>query len=321
MSESAIYKRKTKSGVELPGVTLEELKAMKRAGQKLQPGELIQATGVRSFVSDEKWLPASDYPELADHFPSVVGRELIEKEVKRTRSVQLYAAGALLICLLAGFLFWWQPYRDATDARGNLGRVIGELESTRKGAADRVAELNVMLADAMKRQASLEGELAKEKQKTAAATDRLKRTEASARKAKDSGAEASADVAELRSMVIGLRERLSETEQLPKFWPGAEALHAPADSAQVRVVSMIPNRGFVYVVGATPYANGNILLLRQSGLFGSRVHVRVLNTYDHGNGEWGHALQSPDMDEASARKLTSLGYGETLEVSFVSAGR
>jgi hypothetical protein len=177
-----------------------------------------------------------------------------------------------------------------------------------------------MLAEAMKRQALLEGELAGEKQKAAAATDRLKRTEASARKAKDSGAEASADVAELRSTVVGLRERLREAEQLPKFWPGAEALRAPADSSQARVVSMIPKQGYVYVVGTTPYANGNILLLRQSGLFGTRLHVRVLNTYDHGNGEWGHALQSPDMDDA-ARKLTSLGYGEILDVSFVSAGR
>lgn len=321
MSNSALYKRKTKSGLELPGVTLEELQAMKRAGQGLQPDEWVQVTGVRSFVSDEKWSPASDYPELADHFPDVVGRALIDKEVRRTRSFQRYAILALLACLAAAFIFWWQPYRDADDARGRLGRVTGELEATRKDAAGRIAELSAQLADAMKRQAVLTGELAALNQKAALADEKLKRALDSARRARDSGAVASSDVAELRSMVDGLRERVRAAEQLPKFWPGAEVLRAPADAAQVRIVSMIPNRGYVYVVGAAQYANGNILLLRQSGLFGTRVHVRVLNAYDHGNGEWGHALQAPDMDEASVRKLTSLGYGETLEVGFVSAGR
>jgi len=321
MSEPAIYKRKTKSGIELPGVTLEELQAMKRAGQKLQPDEIIQATGLRCFISDEKWLPASDYPELADHFPSVVGRALIEKEVKRTRSFQFYAIVALLFCLAAAFFFWWKPYQDVDNARGHLRRLTGELESTRKGAADRVVELDAQLTEAMKRQAALAGGLAAEQQRVTLANEQLRQALESASNARDSGAEASAEVAKLRSTIIGLSERVSEAERLPKFWPGAEGLRAPADSSQVRVVSMIPDRGYVYVVGKNQYANGHILLLRQSGLFGTRIHVRVLNAYDHGNGEWGHALQTPDLDAGTAGKITSLGYGEVLAAVFVSAGK
>jgi hypothetical protein len=321
MSEPALYKRKTKSGHILPGVTLEELKVMLASGRGLQPDEFIQAVGTRTFVSDEKWLPASDYPELAEHFPAVSGRQIIVTEVRKTKAVRLYAAGALMFCLLAAGLFWWKPYHDAEDARGNLGRVKGELESARKSSADQAAELKAMYDGAIKRQAKLEESLAVERKKLSVATEKLKRAEESVRNLRETGASASADVAELRSTVATLNERLIEAEVTPKFWPGADVLRAPEDAAQVRVVSMIPDRGYIYVVGKLSYNKGAILLLRQSGLFGTRVHVRVVNTYDHGQGERGLSLQTPDLDDLSAKKITAFGYGEVLDVSLVSTGR
>jgi len=321
MSEPALYKRKTKSGHVLPGVTLEELRVMLASGRGLQPDELIQAVGIRTFVSDEKWLPASDYPELAEHFPTVSGRQIIITEVRKTKAVRFYAAGAFMLCLLAAGIFWWKPYHDAEDARGNLGRVKGELESTRKSAADQAADLKAMYDGAIKRQAKLEESLAVEMKKLSASMEKLKRAEESARNLRETGASASADVAELRSTVASLSERLREAEQMPKFWPGADVLRAPEDAAQVRVVSMIPDRGYIYVVGKLSYSKGDILVLRQSGLFGTRVHVRVVNTYDHGQGERGLSLQTPDLDDLSAKRITAFGYGEVLDVSLVSSGR
>jgi hypothetical protein len=294
---------------------------MLASGRGLQPDELIQAVGIRTFVSDEKWLPASDYPELAEHFPTVSGRQIIITEVRKTKAVRFYAAGAFMLCLLAAGIFWWKPYHDAEDARGNLGRVKGELESTRKSAADQAADLKAMYDGAIKRQAKLEESLAVEMKKLSASMEKLKRAEESARNLRETGASASADVAELRSTVASLSERLREAEQMPKFWPGADVLRAPEDAAQVRVVSMIPDRGYIYVVGKLSYSKGDILVLRQSGLFGTRVHVRVVNTYDHGQGERGLSLQTPDLDDLSAKRITAFGYGEVLDVSLVSSGR
>lgn len=300
---------------------MEELRVMLASGRGLQPDELIQAVGIRTFVSDEKWLPASDYPELAEHFPTVSGRQIIVTEVRKTKAVRFYAAGAFMLCLLAAGIFWWKPYHDAEDARGNLGRVKGELESTRKSAADQAADLKAMYDGAIKRQAKLEESLAVEMKKLSASMEKLKRAEESARNLRETGASASADVAELRSTVASLSERLREAEQMPKFWPGADVLRAPEDAAQVRVVSMIPDRGYIYVVGKLSYSKGDILVLRQSGLFGTRVHVRVVNTYDHGQGERGLSLQTPDLDDLSAKRITAFGYGEVLDVSLVSTGR
>jgi uncharacterized protein YfaP (DUF2135 family) len=95
-------------------------------------------------------------------------------------------------------------------------------------------------------------------------------------------------------------------------------LRAPADTARVRLVSMIPDRGYVYVIGRNSYAKDTILLIRQSGIYGTRIHLRVVKTYDHGNGEVGLSLLSPDQDEAVAKKITSLGYGEILDCNLVS---
>jgi hypothetical protein len=47
----------------------------------------------------------------------------------------------------------------------------------------------------------------------------------------------------------------------------------------------------------------------------------VVNTYDHGLGEVGLSLLSPDQDEAAAKKITSLGYGEVLDCNIVSTAK
>lgn len=321
MSEPAIYKRKTKSGVELPAITLEELQAMRRAGQTLDPDDLIQVIGVRSFVSDEKWLPASDYPELAEHFPEVAGRAIIEAEVKRAKLVRKYAIAAFLLCLLAAFLFWWMPYRDADDARGNLGRITGELDSARKEAGERAEKLKVFSDEAGQREAALRQAVEDEKTRLGLARAQLKRALDQVSELKDSGAVAISDVTELKSKVASLSRRLAEAEQQPKFWPGAEALRAPADAAQFRVVSMLPDKGYVYVIGSTRYSVGALLLLKQSGLFGSKIHGRVVTVYQHANGDLGFSLQIPGYDEAASKRLAQFSVGEVVDGSPVSPSK
>ncbi len=318
MSEPALYKRKTKSGKELPTVTLEELQAMRRAGRNLQPDELIQVIGVRSFVSDEEWLPASDYPELAEHFPEVAGRAIIKAEVKRAKVVRKYVIAATTLCLLAAFLFWWMPYRDAEDARGNLGRLTIELDSVRTEAAKLHTQLKSMQEVAERRQKDLERTIEDERQKLYDVTEKLKLAQDSVKKLLLSGEASSLRVSELQARNEQLSSRLNEAEQIPKFWPGADVLRAPADTARVRLVSMIPDRGYVYVIGRNSYAKDTVLLVRQSGIYGTRIHLRVVKTYDHGNGEVGLSLLSPDQDEAAAKKITSLGYGEILDCNLVS---
>jgi hypothetical protein len=321
MSEHAIYKRKTKSGVELPAVTLEELQAMRRAGQTLQPDDLIQVIGVRSFVSDEKWLPASDYPELAEHFPEVAGRAIIEAEVKRAKLVRKYAIAALSFCLLAAFLFWWMPYRDADDARGNLGRVTGELDSVRKDADEKAGRLKALSDEASQREAALRQAVEDEKTRLGLVRAQLNRALAQIDELKGSGAVASSDVTELRSKVLALNRRLAEAERQPKFWPGAEAMRAPADAAQFRVVSMLPDKGYVYVIGSTRYLVGSLLLLKQSGLFGSKIHGRVVTVYEHANGDLGFSLQIPGYDEAASKRLAQFSVGEVVDGSPVSPSK
>jgi hypothetical protein len=318
MSEPALYKRKTKSGKELPTVTLEELQAMRRAGRNLQPDVLIQVIGVRSFVSDEEWLPASDYPELAEHFPEVAGRAIIKAEVKRAKVVRKYVIAATTLCLLAAFLFWWMPYRDAEDARGNLGRLTIELDSARTEAAKLHTHLKSMQEVAERRQKDLERTIEDERQKLYDVTEKLKLAQDSVKKLLLSGEASSVRVSELQARNEQLSSRLNEAEQIPKFWPGADVLRAPADTARVRLVSMIPDRGYVYVIGRNSYAKDTVLLVRQPGIYGTRIHLRVIKTYDHGNGEVGLSLLSPDQDEAAAKKITSLGYGEILDCNLVS---
>jgi hypothetical protein len=318
MSEPAIYKRKTKSDYVLPGVTLEELQAMRRAGQSLAPDELIQVIGVRSFVSDEKWLPASDYPELAEHFPDVAGRGIIEMEVKRAKSVRKYSIAALSLCLVAAFLFWWMPYRDADDARGNLGRVTGELDSVRKDADDKADKLKALSDEASQRETALRQAVEDEKTRLGLAKAQLKRALDQVSELKGNGAVASSDVAELKSKVASLSRRLAEAERQPKFWPGAEALRAPVDAAQLRIVSIRPADGYVYVIGSTRYLVGSLLLLKQSGLFGSKIHGRVVTIYQHADGDFGFSLQIPGYDEAAAKRLAQFSIGEVVDGSPVS---
>lgn len=321
MSEPAIYKRKTKSGVELPAVTLEELQAMRRAGQRLAPEDLIQVIGVRSFVSDEKWLPASDYPELAEHFPEVAGRAIIEAEVRRARHVRKYAIAAFSLCLLAAFLFWWRPYRDADDARGNLERITNERDAARKEAGENAGKLKALSQVAGQREAALRQAVEDEKTRLDLVRAQLDRALAQVDKLKSSGVVASSDAAELRSEVETLSRRLAVAERQPKFWPGAEALRAPADATQLRVVSMLPDKGYVYVIGSARYSVGALLLLKQSGLFGSKIHGRVVTVYQHANGDLGFSLQIPGYDEAASKRLAQFSVGEVVDGSPVSPSK
>jgi hypothetical protein len=313
MSEPALYKRKTKSGHVIPGVTLEELKVMHSSGRKIDPDELVQVIGKRSFDSDEKWLPAVDFPELADLFPGTTGRAVIAAEIGRTKSVRRYAILSLLFCLLAAVFFWWMPYQDADDARGNLIRVTADLDSARAQSAKLLTELKAIKEVGETRQKGLERMLEDERQKLYDATDKLKHAQDSVRKLEMAGAAASTRVSELQAMNNQLSSRLNEAEQPPKFWPGAEALRAPADISQVRVVSMIPDRGYLYVVAGKSYPKGSVLMLKQPGMLGAKMSFRVVTIYGHPQGEVGLALQNPDVDEGSVRKFAIFGYGETLD--------
>jgi hypothetical protein len=313
MSEPALYKRKTKSGHVIPGVTLEELKVMHSSGRKIDPDELVQVIGKRSFDSDEKWLPAVDFPELADLFPGKSGRAVIAAEIGRTKSVRRYAILSLLFCLLAALFFWWKPYQDAEDARGNLIRVTADFDSARDESAKRLTQLKSVQEVGETRQKGLERMLEVERQKLYDATDKLKHAQDSIRKLEMAFADASTNISELQSMNKQLSVRLNEAEQPPKFWPGADALRAPADLSQVRVVSMIPDRGYVYVVARKSYPKGSILMLKQPGMLGAKMSFRVVTIYGHPQGEVGLALQNPDVDDDSVRKFAAFGYGETLD--------
>jgi hypothetical protein len=313
MSEPALYKRKTKSGHVIPGVTLDELTVMHFSGRKLDSDELVQVIGKRTFDSDEKWLPAVDFPELADLFPGTTGRAVIAAEIGRTKSVRRYAIFSLLLCILAAVFFWWKPYQDAEDARGNLIRVTADFDSASEQSAKLLTQLKATKEVGEVRQKSLERMLEDERQKLYDATDKLKLAQDTLRKLEMAFADASTNVSQLQSMNKQLSVRLNEAEQPPKFWPGADALRAPADLSQVRVVSMIPDRGYVYVVARKSYPKGSILMLKQPGMLGAKMSFRVVTIYAHAQGEVGLALQNPDVDDDSVRKFTAFGYGETLD--------
>ena len=300
---------------------MDELKVMHASGRELQPDELVQAVGMRAFVSDEQWLPASDFPELAKLFHGETGRAIMAKEIERTKSVRRYALVSLLLCLLAAALFWLMPYRDAQDARGELEQIKIELGKTRKDAAVQFSELKVALAGASKRQDELGKSLVDATNKLLGAEEEIRRSQESSRVLKDSGLVATEQASQLRSLVASLRQSLAEAEKIPAFWPGGDALRAPADAAQVRLVSMIPDRGYVYVVASKSYPKGSVLLLKQSGMLGARMHFRVVSIYGRAQGETGMALHNPDMDEDSAKKITAFGYGEALDCVLTPTSR
>jgi hypothetical protein len=75
------------------------------------------------------------------------------------------------------------------------------------------------------------------------------------------------------------------------------------------------------VIGSTRYLVGSLLLLKQSGLFGSKIHGRVVTVYEHANGDLGFSLQIPGYDEAASKRLAQFSVGEVVDGSPVSPSK
>ena len=319
MSEHTLYIRRTKGGHEMPPVSRDELLALIES-KALAGDDELKVVGTRSFPSDETWAPVRDYPEVSSFF-GATGRAEVKAEVKKAKQSWLYAVGAVAIFLLAAIFFWWNPYVDAKDSAGEVVRVTqkldgmtrhnNELEGRLKTEADSAARKRKALED---RLTKLQGELDDKQAKLAAALQQADRD------ASVASTLASSDKA-LRTEVTRLKKRVEQLNDLPKFWPGAEAFQVPESADDLRLVSLLPHNGYLYVIGAKSYPNGTVLELNQAGFFGTRVFARVVNSYPHSGGGQGMSLHVPDPQEEDVAKIRKLKLGETLKCSVFDSSK
>ena len=313
MSEHTLYIRRTKGGHEMPPVTLDELLSLIEAGGVAGDDDL-KVVGMRIFPSDETWAPVRDYPEVSRFF-GATGRAQVKAEVGKANKTKFYAACALVLCVLAAILFWVNPYVDAKDSAGEVVRLGKQLESANHGLAAMENRLKAEAEAAERRRKAQDDQLAKLRDQLSAKKreldDALSKAELDAQVA---GALASSDKS-LRAEVSRLKHRVEQLNDVPKFWPGAETLQAPESPGEVRLVSTMPNNGYLYVIGTSSFPNGTVLELDQPGFFGARVFARVVNSYPHAGGGQGMSLHVPDPQEEDVAKIRKLKIGEVLKCS------
>jgi hypothetical protein len=299
----------------MPPITLEEMLALV-ASRRVDADDDLKVVGIRSFASDETWAPMRDYPEFSEFFDS--GRKLAKSEAGKARKSWTYALWACLACVAAICFFWWNPYVDAQDAVGEVGRLKQQAEADRRKAVsterelqDQVSKLSRLVDELSKKNTGLQTELGSVQKKLDAAQRSVEDEAASAALlAKNDG--------KLRTEVDRLKARLAKLNELPKFWPGAEALQVPESSEEVRLVSVLPDSGYLYVVGMRSYSDDAIVLLDQSGFFGTRIFAKVVKSYAHEGGGRGMSLHVPDAQAGDISKIRKLRLGETIKCSAVS---
>lgn len=313
MSEHTLYIRKTKGGHVLPPVTLDELLALVEAGGVAGDDEL-KVVGMRIFPSDESWAPIRDYPEVSRFF-GASGRAQVKAEIKKAKASWLYAACAVLICLLAAFVFWWNPYVDAKDSAGEVTRLKGLLEAANGKATGLEARIKKEAETATLARKALEAKLAASQKELTAKNTRLDEVTRDAELHAGVAYSLSSKDSAARAENSSLKKRVEELDGLPRFWPGAESLQVPESGEEVRLLSTLPDEGYLYVIGAKSYAVGTVLELNQGGLFGSRVFARVVNSYAHAGGGNGMALHVPGLREEDVSRIRKLRLGEALKCS------
>jgi hypothetical protein len=299
----------------MPPITLEEMLALV-ASRRVDAEDDLKVVGIRSFASDETWAPMRDYPEFSEFFDS--GRKLAKAESGKARKSWTYAIWACLACVAAICFFWWNPYVDAQDAAGEVGRLKQQAEAERRKTLskelelqDKAEKLSRLVDELSKKNTALQTELGSVQKKLDAAQRSVEDEAASAALlAKNDG--------KLRTEVDRLKARLAKLNELPKFWPGAEALQVPESSEEVRLVSVLPDSGYLYVIGMRSYPDDAIVLLDQPGFFGTRIFAKVVKSYAHEGGGRGMSLHVPDAQAGDISKIRKLRLGETIKCSAVS---
>jgi hypothetical protein len=315
MSEQPLYIRRTKGGHVMPPITLEEMLALV-ASRRVDAEDDLKVVGVRSFASDETWAPMRDYPEFCEFFDS--GRKLAKAEAGKARKSWTYAIWACLACVATIIFFWWMPYVDTQDAVGEVGRLKQQAEASRKKALSMEQELQKQVdkfsrlsEELAKKNKLLEAELGTVRQKLVEALRSVEDEAASAALlAKNDG--------KLRTEVDMLKARVAKLNQLPKFWPGAESLQVPESAEEVRLVSVLPDSGYLYVIGRRSFPEDAIVVLDQSGFFGTRIFAKVVKSYAHEGGGHGMTLHVPDAQAGDISKIRKLRLGETIKCSAAS---
>ena len=303
----------------MPPVSRDELLALIES-KAVSGDDELKVVGTRTFPSDETWAPVRDYPEVSRFF-GATGRAQVKVEVKKAQQSWRYAAGAILLCLLAAIFFWWNPYMDAQDAAGAVIRLGAQGEAFKKDSAQREDQLRQEVAAGQRKIKTLDEQLHKlleelgEKQ--AKLDETLRNAEVDAATASRF---ASSDKA-LRTEVSRLKARVEQLNNLPKLWPGAEALQAPESPEEVRLVSSLPHNGYLYVIGTKSYPNGTALELNQAGIFGTRVFAHVVNSYPHAGGGQGMSLHVPDPQDDDVVKIRKLKLGDVLKCSASSTNK
>jgi hypothetical protein len=286
------------------------------ASRRVDAEDDLKVVGVRSFASDETWAPMRDYPEFCEFFDS--GRKLAKAEAGKARKSWTYAIWACLACVAAIIFFWWMPYVDTQDAVGEVGRLKQQAEASRKKALSMEQELQKQVdkfsrlsEELAKKNKLLEAELGTVRQKLVEALRSVEDEAASAALlAKNDG--------KLRTEVDMLKARVAKLNQLPKFWPGAESLQVPESAEEVRLVSVLPDSGYLYVIGRRSFPEDAIVVLDQSGFFGTRIFAKVVKSYAHEGGGHGMTLHVPDAQAGDISKIRKLRLGETIKCSAAS---
>ncbi len=315
MSEQPLYIRRTKGGHVMPPITLEEMLALV-ASKNVDPGDDLKVVGVRSFASDETWAPMRDYPEFSEFFDS--GRKLAKAEAGKARKSWTYAIWACLACVAAIGFFWWNPYVDAQDAAGEVGRLKQQAEAERRKTLStelelqgKAEKLSRHVEELSKKNTALQAELGSAQQKLdAALRAAADHASSAASLAKDDGKQ--------RAEIDRLKARVAKLNELPKFWPGAESLQVPESSEDVRLVSVLPDTGYLYVICMRTYPDEAVVVLDQPGFFGARIFAKVVKSYAREGGGHGMTLHVPDAQAGDISKIRKLRLGETIKCSAAS---
>lgn len=319
MSELTLYIRRTKGGHVMPAVSRDELLALIESGAVAGDDEL-KVVGTRTFPSDETWAPVRDYPEVSRFF-GVTGRAQVKVEVKKAQQSWRYAAGAILVCLLAAIFFWRNPYVDAKDAAGEVVRLGAQGEAFKKDSAEREERLGQAVTTGHLKNMALDEQLRKLREELGEKQAKLDETLRNAEVEAATASRFEDSNKTLRTEVSRLTTRVKQLNELPKFWPGAEAFEVPASADDVRLISTLPNNGYLYVIGTKSYPNGTALELNQAGISGIRVFARVVNSYPHAGGGQGMSLHLPDPQDDDVATIRKLKLGDVLKCSVSGTGK